>query len=122
MISILRSRRSNPQNLGEAVIQAELLKTWNELCQTRSSRLSAIQGHVSRRGPVDRILRRGDHYRLRYFFGYQNFGMHMAMTGTLALIMVLIVPLDWLFRGELSVTPDPFIMTQQSWSEAFDKK
>jgi len=62
-----------------------------------------------------------------YFFGYQNLGMHMAMTGTLAatlaLVVVLIVALDWPFRGEISVSPDPFIMTQQSWSEVpFDKK
>jgi hypothetical protein len=28
-----------PQNLGEAVIQAEMLKAWNELYQTRSTRL-----------------------------------------------------------------------------------
>src|SRR3984957_12661546 len=35
-----------PQNLGEAVIEAELLKTWNELYEARSSRLSAVQGHV----------------------------------------------------------------------------
>ena len=51
----------------------------------------------------------------------------MAMTATLAatlaLVVVLIVALDWPFRGEISVTPDPFIMTQQSWSQvAFDKK
>jgi len=36
---------------------------------------------------------------------------------------VLIVALDWPFRGEISVTPEPFIMTQQSWSGVpFDKK
>ncbi len=35
-----------PQNAGEAVIQAELLKTWNELYLTRSSRLSAVEGHI----------------------------------------------------------------------------
>jgi hypothetical protein len=35
-----------PQNLAEAVIEAELLKTWNELHQTCSSRLSASQGHI----------------------------------------------------------------------------
>jgi hypothetical protein len=51
----------------------------------------------------------------------------MAMTGTLAatlaLVVVLIVALDWPFRGQISVTLDPFIMTQQSWSEVpFDKK
>lgn len=116
-----------PQNLGEAVIQAELLKTWNELYQTRSSRLSAVQGHVP--GVVWWIVFFGAAITTgyTYFFGYQNFGMHVAMTGTLAatlaLIVVLVVALDWPFRGEIGVTPDPFVMTQQSWSEVpFDKK
>ena len=116
-----------PQNLGEAVIQAELLKTRNELYQTRSSRLSADQGHVP--GVVWWIVFFGAAITtgFTYFFGYQNFGMHVAMTGTLAatlaLVVVLIVALDWPFRGKISVTPDPFIMTQQSWSEVpFDKK
>jgi hypothetical protein len=116
-----------PQNLGEAVIQAELLKTRNELYQTRSSRLSADQGHVP--GVVWWIVFFGAAITTgyTYFFGYQNFGMHVAMTGTLAatlaLVVVLIVALDWPFRGKISVTPDPFIMTQQSWSEVpFDKK
>src|SRR6195256_1819204 len=36
----------HPQNLGEAVIEAELLRAWNELYEARSSRLSAAQGHV----------------------------------------------------------------------------
>jgi hypothetical protein len=44
--------------------------------------------------------------------------MHMAMTAilaaTLALVIVLIVALDWPLRGEISVTPEPFIMMQQS--------
>jgi hypothetical protein len=109
------------------VIQAELLKTRNELYQTRSSRLSADQGHVP--GVVWWIVFFGAAITTgyTYFFGYQNFGMHVAMTGTLAatlaLVVVLIVALDWPFRGKISVTPDPFIMTQQSWSEVpFDKK
>jgi hypothetical protein len=116
-----------PQNLGEAVIQAELLKAWNELYRTRSSRLSAVQGHVP--SVVWWIVFYGAAITTgyTYFFGYQDFAMHMAMTGTLAatlaLVVVLIVALDWPFRGQISVTPDPFIMTQQSWSEVpFDKK
>jgi hypothetical protein len=110
-----------PQNLGEAVIQAELLKGWNELYQTRSSRLSAVQGHVP--SLVWWIIFFGATITTgyTYLFGYQHFGMHIAMTATLAatlaLVVVLIVALDWPFRGEISVTPDPFIMTQQSWAE-----
>jgi hypothetical protein len=116
-----------PQNPGEAVLEAELLKAWNQLYQTRSSRLSATQGHVP--GVVWWIIFLGAAITtgFTYFFGYQNFGMHLAMTATLAatlaLVVVLIVALDWPFRGEISVGPEPFIMTQQSWSEVpFNKK
>jgi hypothetical protein len=46
-----------------------------------------------------------------------------TLAATLALVVVLIVALDWPFRGQISVSPDPFIMTQQSWSEVpLDKK
>ena len=116
-----------PQTPGEAVIQAELLKTWNELYLTRSSRLSAVEGHIP--GVIWWIIFFGATITAgyTYFFGFENFGMHMAMTATvaatLALVVVLIIALDWPFRGEISVTPDPFIMTQRSWSEVpFDKK
>lgn len=111
-----------PQNLGEAIIQEELLNSWNQLYLMRSSRLSAVQGHVP--GPVWWIVFLGAVITTgyTYFFGYHNFAMHIAMTGilaaTLALVVVLIIDLDSPFRGTISVTPDPFIMTQQSWSEA----
>jgi hypothetical protein len=110
-----------PQNLGEAMIQAELLNSWNQLYLMRSSRLSAVQGHVP--GPVWWVVFLGGVITTSYtyFFGYLNFAMHMAMTGilaaTLALVVVLIIDLDRPFRGAISVSPDPFIMTQQSWSQ-----
>ena len=62
-----------PQNLGEAVIEAELLKAWNELYQTRSSRLSAVQGHVPDCGLVDRVLRRRYNHRLYLFLRLPTF-------------------------------------------------
>jgi hypothetical protein len=117
----------NPQNLGEAVIEAELLKTWNELYQTRSSRLSAVEGHIP--GVIWWIVFFGAAITTgyTYLFGFENFGMHMVMTATmaitLALVIVLIIALDYPFRGEISVTPDPFIMTQHSWTDlSLDKK
>jgi hypothetical protein len=36
----------HPQNSGETVIEAELLKSWNEVYDARSARLTAVQGHV----------------------------------------------------------------------------
>ena len=116
-----------PQNLGEAIIQAELLKTWNELYQSRSSRLSAVVGHIP--GVVWWIVFFGAAITTgyTYLFGFEHFGMHIVITATmaatLALVVVLIIALDYPFRGEISVTPDPFIMTQQSWTGlSLDKK
>ena len=111
-----------PQTLGESVIEAELLASWNRLYVARSSRLSAVESHVP---PViwwiiflGAVITTG----YTYLFGSENLPMHMTMTGmvaaTLALIVVLILSLDWPFRGDISISPDPFIMTQQSWSEA----
>jgi uncharacterized protein YacL len=112
----------NPQTQGEAVIEAELLKTWNELYDARSARLSAVQGHIP--GVIWAIVFFGAAITTgyTYLFGFENFGMHLAMTAilaaTLGLIIVMIIALDWPFRGEISVSPAPFIMTQQSWSAA----
>src|SRR5215467_13342491 len=73
-----------PQNLGEAMIQSELLNAWNQLYLTRSSRLSAVQGHIP--GVVWWIVFLGAAITTSYtyLFGYQKFAMHLAMTGTLA--------------------------------------
>ena len=116
-----------PQNPGEAVIEADLLRTWNELYLARSSRLSAVQGHIP--SVIWWIIFFGGAITTgyTYLFGFENFGMHMAMTATvaatLALVVVLIIALDWPFRGQISISPDPFIMTQQSWTDSsFDKK
>ncbi len=112
----------NPQTQGEAVIEAEMLKTWNEIYNARSARLSAVQGHIP--GVIWAIVFFGAAITTgyTYFFGYERFGMHLAMTGTLAatlaLIIVMIIALDWPFRGEISVSAEPFIMTQQSWAAA----
>jgi hypothetical protein len=99
-----------------------LLKSWNELYDARSARLSAVQGHVP--GVIWAIVFFGAAITTgyTYFFGYESFGLHMAMTAvvaaTLALVIVMIIALDWPFRGQISVSADPFIMTQQSWTDA----
>jgi hypothetical protein len=116
-----------PEKPGEAVIEAELLKTWNQLYLARSSRLSAVQGHIP--AVIWWIVFFGAAITTgyTYFFGFESFSLHMAMTATiaatLALVVVLIIALDWPFRGQISVTPDPFIITQQSWADmSFDKQ
>src|ERR1700682_1174378 len=104
--------------------QPDILKTCTELSQARSSRLSAVEGHIP--GVVWWIVFFGAAITTgyTYLFGFESFGMHIAMTATmavtLALVVVLIIALDYPFRGEISIIPDPFISTQQSWS--LDKK
>jgi hypothetical protein len=71
---------------------------------------------------VHRLFRRGDHYRIYLFLRVRElwhaYGDDSYGRATLALVIVMIVALDWPFRGQISVTPDPFIMTQQSWIDA----
>ena len=111
----------HPANPGEAVIEAELLKTLNMLYSARSSRLSAVQGHIPE--VIWWVIFMGGAITTgyTYLFGFHNFRMHVittaAVSTSLALVVVLIIALDWPFRGRVSVTPDAFIKTEQSWSD-----
>ena len=110
-----------PADSGEAVLEAELLRTLNMLYTVRSSRLSAVQGHI----PIVIwwIIFIGGAMTVgyTYLFGFHDFRMHMVTTmgvsTLLALVIVLIIALDWPFRGYVSVTPDAFVKTEQSWKD-----
>ncbi len=116
-----------PANAGEAVIEAELLRTLNALYRARASRLSAVEGHIP---PVIWwIIFIGGAITTgyTYLFGFEDFRLHLVMTASvaasLALVVVLIIALDWPFRGEVSVSPGAFIQTEQSWSYlSFEKQ
>ena len=79
-----------------------------------------MQGHVP--NVVWRIILFGGVITVgfTYLFGFHDFRMHVVMTMTvaasLALVVVLIVELDWPFRGEVSISPDAYIKTQKSWN------
>lgn len=110
-----------PKSRGEAVIQAELLRSLNLLYSARSTRLSAAQGHIPE--VVWWIIFLGGALTIgyTYLFGFRDFWMHLittaAVSTSLALVVVLIVALDWPFRGKVSVSPDAFINVQQSWKD-----
>jgi hypothetical protein len=111
----------HPANPGEAVIQAELLKTLNLLYGARSSRLSAVQGHI----PVVIwwVIFFGGTITVgyTYLFGFHDLRMHLvttaAVSSSMALVVVLIIALDWPFRGAVCVTPEAFIKTEESWRD-----
>jgi len=108
-----------PANLGQSVIQAEVLKTLNDLYRARASRLSAVEGHVPY--VIWWIIFLGGALTTSYtyLFGFHNFRMHLVMTSAvvmaLGLVVVLIIALDWPFRGEVSVPPKAFLEVQRSW-------
>ena len=102
-----------PDTRGEAVIQAEFLRSLNELYKAREARLTAAAGHI----PVVIWWIIGISGALTtaftYLFGFHSFRMHLTMTGaiaaSLALVVVLILALDWPFRGDVSVSPAPYV-------------
>jgi hypothetical protein len=101
-----------PDTRGEAVVEQEFLRTLNELYKVREARLTAAASHIP---PVIwQIIAIGGLLTVAftYLFGFESFGLHLTMTGAvaaaLALVVVLIVALDWPFRGEVSVTPEAF--------------
>ncbi len=97
---------------GEAVVEAEMLRTLNELYNARRTRLLAAEDGIP--DTIWWILMLGGvtTVAFTYFFGMPSMRMHYAMTGVLAasmaLVMVLIVALDWPFRGQVSISPEAY--------------
>jgi hypothetical protein len=110
-----------PSSRGEAVIQAELLRTLNQLYGARGSRLAAVQGHIPE--VIWWVIFFGGMITTgyTYLFGFHDLRMHMittaAVSTSMALVMLLIIALDWPFRGAVSVTPDALIKTEESWRD-----
>jgi hypothetical protein len=112
--------RMQPKTIGEGVIQAEMLKTLNDLYRARESRLSAAEGHIP--DVIWWIIFLGGALvtAFTYLFGFHDLRMHMVMTAAVAasmgFVVVLIIALDWPFRGEVSIAPDAFVKVEHSWT------
>lgn len=107
-----------PQTAAEQVTYAEMLRTLNELYAARRDRLHAAREGIPSviwwvigLGCVNTVV-------FSFFFGMPSQRMHYAMTGMLAgamaLVIVLIVALDWPFRGRLGVSVEPFIAVRDT--------
>jgi hypothetical protein len=109
-----------PETRWEAIIEAEFLRVLNELYKAREARLTAAAGHI----PVVIwwIIAIGGALTtaFTYLFGFESFRLHLTMTGavaaSLSLVVVLIVALDWPFRGEVSVAPEAYVDVEHSWT------
>lgn len=101
-----------PETRGEAVIEAELLRTLNSVYTARRNRLLAAEGAIP--AIVWWIIFIGSSLTVgyTYLFDMRDLRHHLLKTGSMAASMavaiVLIVALDRPFRGDISVSTDAY--------------
>jgi hypothetical protein len=111
-----------PATLGQNVNKGEMLHVMNDLIKARRSRIIAAGEHLP--AIVWQILLLAGAVAVGYtfLFGAHSFRIHMAITGliaaTISLVFVLIIALDYPFRGEVSVGDDAFVSVQAMASGA----
>jgi Protein of unknown function (DUF4239) len=102
-----------PATAGQKVNKGEMLRSMNELMKARRSRVLAAGEHLP--DVVWQILLLAGAIAVfyTYLFGAHNFRIHLAITGlistTIAVVFVLIIALDYPFRGEVSVGDEAFV-------------
>jgi hypothetical protein len=107
-----------PATMGQNADKGEMLHAMNDLIKARRSRIIAAGEHLP--AVVWKMLLLGGVVSVgfTYLFGTRTFGMHMALTGliatTIALIFVLIIALDYPFRGVVSVSSKAFVGVQET--------
>jgi hypothetical protein len=111
-----------PATKGQSIDKAEMLHALNDLIKARRGRIIAASGHLP--AVLWKMLVLGGVVSIgyTYLFGARTFGIHVAITGliatTIGLVFVLIIVLDYPFRGTVSVSSDSFLTVQQNASQA----
>jgi hypothetical protein len=114
-----------PATLGQNVNKAEMLRGINELIKARRGRILAAGEHLP--GVVWQILLAAGVVAVvyTYLFGAHSFRIHLAITGliaaTIALVFVLIITLDYPFRGEVSVSPEAFLGVKSTATASLER-
>jgi hypothetical protein len=113
-----------PATMGQNVNKGEMLHVMNELIKARRSRIVAAGEHLPAVVWQILLLAGAVAVGYTYLFGAHNFRIHMAITGliaaTISLVFVLIIALDYPFRGEVSVGDDAFISVKATASGALE--
>ena len=102
-----------PATMGQNVNKGEMMHAMNDMIKARRSRILAAGEHLP--DVVWQILLIAGVVAVgyTYLFGAHSFRIHLAITGLIsamiALVFVLIIALDYPFRGEVSVGDDAFV-------------
>jgi len=102
-----------PKSNGDQIVMQEMLRQLNELYSTRRSRLDAAGGHIPDAVWWVVILLGGLTIGFTGLLGMRSRWMHFALaaglTTAIVVVVAMIVQLDYPFRGEISVSADPFL-------------
>ena len=107
-----------PTTAGQGVTKAEMLHVMDDLVTARRNRIEAAGEHVP--DVIWQILLIAGAIAVgyTYLFGAHSFKIHLAITGliasTIALVFVLIIALDYPFRGEVAVSDDAFVSVRKT--------
>jgi Protein of unknown function (DUF4239) len=111
-----------PATAGQNVNKAEMLRVTNDLVKARRGRVLAAAEHVP--DVVWQILLLAGVVAVgyTYLFGAHSFGIHLSITGlvaaTISLVFVLIIALDYPFRGDVSVSDEAFVNVKATQASA----
>jgi protein-S-isoprenylcysteine O-methyltransferase Ste14 len=102
-----------PASMGQNVMKGEMLSGVNQLMKSRRSRIIAAGEHLPDVVWQILILAGAVAVGYSFLFGAHTFRIHLAITGlisaTKALVFVLIITLDYPFRGDVSVGDEAFL-------------
>jgi hypothetical protein len=110
-----------PATMGQNVNKAEMLQAVDELIKSRRGRILAAGNHLPVVVWEILLLAGAVSVAYTYLFGAHSFRIHLAITGLIsamiALVFVLIIALDYPFRGDLSVDDEAFVNVRATASE-----
>jgi Protein of unknown function (DUF4239) len=101
-----------PKTSGDAIVMQELLRGLNALFDTYHARLEAAEGHIP--SSVWWVIAFLGVLTVGFtaFLGMRSFWVHFVLlagfTTTIIIVVTLIVQLDYPFRGNISVSAEPF--------------
>jgi hypothetical protein len=107
-----------PTTAGQGVTKQAMLSVMDDLVEARRNRIEAAGDHVPSVIWQILLLAGGIAVIYTYLFGAHSFKIHLAITGliaaTISLVFVLIIALDYPFRGEVSVSDDAFVSVRNT--------
>ena len=102
-----------PKTAGQGVTKGAMLHVMDAVVVARRNRIEAAGEHVPEVIWQILILAGAIAVVYTYLFGAHTFKIHLAIVGliaaTISLVFVLIIALDYPFRGEVSVGDDAFV-------------